>query len=197
MILGIFIIGLVIFLLVNYFKNLNTGEITSISDEDISLPTNHIVSEGEDLWSISEKYYNSGYNWVDIADENNIENPNMVKVGQDIIIPNVTPIIFDQEESKLTYTDNPTPTLIPTIKPTNIPSFEEENTIYSNVDEIIKTQPNNPIKGNTYTVVKGDTLWDIAVRAYGDGFRWKEIAEANKLVNPSIIHRGNVFVIPR
>ena len=50
----------------------------------------------------------------------------------------------------------------------------------------------SPITGTTYTVVKGDNLWKIAVRAYGDGYKWVAIAKANKLVNPGIIHAGNV-----
>lgn len=53
------------------------------------------------------------------------------------------------------------------------------------------------IENDTYTVVKGDTLWDIAVRAYGDGYKWTEIAEANNLKNPDIIHSGNILVLPR
>ena len=53
------------------------------------------------------------------------------------------------------------------------------------------------ITGNSYTVVHGDSLWKIAVRAYGDGYKWVEIAKANNLVNPGIIHSGNVLVLPR
>ena len=53
------------------------------------------------------------------------------------------------------------------------------------------------ITANTYTVVRGDNLWNIAVRAYGDGFKWTEIAKANNLANPSLIHSGNVFKLPR
>ena len=53
------------------------------------------------------------------------------------------------------------------------------------------------ITENQYQVVKGDTLWNISVRAYGDGFRWIEIAKANKLVHPGLIHPGNILVIPR
>lgn len=49
----------------------------------------------------------------------------------------------------------------------------------------------------TYTVVKGDTLWDISVFVYGDGFRWSEIAKANNLKNPNTIHAGNVLKLPR
>lgn len=53
------------------------------------------------------------------------------------------------------------------------------------------------IDGDSYTVEKGDNLWDIAVRAYGDGYMWTKIAEANSLENPDIIHSGNVLILPR
>jgi nucleoid-associated protein YgaU len=54
-----------------------------------------------------------------------------------------------------------------------------------------------PIAVSTYTVVKGDSLWKISVRAYGDGYKWVAIAKANKLVNPGLIHSGNVLTLPR
>ena len=53
------------------------------------------------------------------------------------------------------------------------------------------------ITGDVYTVVKGDCLWDIAVKAYGDGFAWTKIAQANNLDNPNIIHPGNSLILPR
>ena len=55
-----------------------------------------------------------------------------------------------------------------------------------------------PITDNSYTVVRGDNLWNISVRAYQDGFKWPEITKANRyIVNPRLIHPGNVLVIPR
>ncbi len=71
----------------------------------------------------------------------------------------------------------------------------------TNVSKTVNVQNNstnmNKITGNTYTVVHGDNLWNIAVRAYGDGFRYPDIARANNLSNPRLIHAGNTFVIPR
>ncbi len=47
-----------------------------------------------------------------------------------------------------------------------------------------------------YTVVRGDDLWDIAVKEYGSGYDWVKIAKANNLVNPDLIHSGNVLTLP-
>ena len=55
----------------------------------------------------------------------------------------------------------------------------------------------NKIEGDSYTVEKGDFLWEIAVRAYGDGYKWTEIAKANNLTNPNLIFSGNVLKLPR
>lgn len=49
----------------------------------------------------------------------------------------------------------------------------------------------------TYTVVAGDYLWKIAVEQLGDGYAWVKIAQANNLVNPNLIHPGNVFTLPK
>lgn len=54
-----------------------------------------------------------------------------------------------------------------------------------------------PITNSSYTVVHGDTLWSIAVRTYGDGYKWVNIAKANKLVKANVIHAGNVLTLPR
>jgi nucleoid-associated protein YgaU len=51
-------------------------------------------------------------------------------------------------------------------------------------------------KPSSYVVVKGDNLWNIAEKIYGDGFSWIKIAKANNLVSPDIIHSGNVLKIP-
>jgi nucleoid-associated protein YgaU len=59
------------------------------------------------------------------------------------------------------------------------------------------SKTNAPISGATYEVVKGDNLWTIAVRAYGDGYTWTAIAKENKLVHPNLIHPGNILILAR
>ena len=53
------------------------------------------------------------------------------------------------------------------------------------------------IEGDSYTVVKGDHLWNIAVRAYGDGYKWSEVAKTNNIKQPNYIEIGQVIKLPR
>lgn len=61
--------------------------------------------------------------------------------------------------------------------------------------------PAPPVKkpaSRTYTVVKGDCLWNIAKKFYGSGPLWPRIFDANrgKIKNPNLIYPGQKFVIP-
>ena len=49
----------------------------------------------------------------------------------------------------------------------------------------------------TYTVVKGDCLWNIAKKFYGSGADYKKLAAANpQIKNPNLIYPGQVLTIP-
>jgi len=165
--LGVLVIVVVGALVINYFRNLDTGSTlpTGISvsndteqqqQDEVSkeLPTTYKVAKGDTLWSISEKHYNAGYNWVDIQSENNLQNANMITEGQELTIPKVA-------------------IRSPLEAPTELKA-----------------------SAGSYTVVHGDTLWDIALSHYGSGFKWIDIASANNLVNPHLIHAATIFVLP-
>jgi len=174
--LVVMIVGLLIF---NYFRVGKKGEIsiekpkesaeTSViknSEGNIpeNLPVKHKVKEGDTLWKISEQYYNSGYNWVDIAKENNLVNPDYLEAGKELKLPKVA-------IKKITKTDKQTNTV-----------FQRKETA---------------VNGSTYKIVKGDTLWLIAIKAYADGYKWPTIAQANNLTNPNYIEVDQELKLPR
>lgn len=136
---------------------------------DIKPQTTYIVKEGDTLWSISERAYKSGYNWVDIAVANKLQDPSIIHSDNKLIIPNVTP-------------------KTPTVETTS-------NQINKTV--IVQGSVSSSISSTSYEVIKGDDLWDIAVRAYGDGYKWIDIAKTNNLANPDIIEAGQVLKLPR
>jgi len=63
-----------------------------------------------------------------------------------------------------------------------------------------RQQTNSPApkKETTYTVKKGDCLWNIAKEFYGNGSKYTKIYEANKdkIKNPNLIYVGQVLTIP-
>jgi nucleoid-associated protein YgaU len=158
--------------------DVTTNQATQSTQPQESLPTKHTVTQGETLWTISEHYYNTGYNWPDIAKANNLSNPSNISAGMELTIPVVTPIMPMVTQPEVSPTEAAMQPAQPTTTPTPMKVM-------------------GAITGNSYTVVRGDNLWSIAVRAYGDGFRWEDIAKANKLANPRLIHAGNVFTLPR
>ena len=69
--------------------------------------------------------------------------------------------------------------------------------------EVVETQAimdaADLLEATTYTVQKGDHLWSISLRAYGDGYKWVDVYNANLdiLSNPSLIEVGMEIVLPR
>ncbi len=65
--------------------------------------------------------------------------------------------------------------------------------------EQTETRVDNRTPPKTYTVKKGDCLWNIAKQFYGSGADYTKIFEANKGTiggNPNRIYPGQVFTIP-
>jgi len=61
-----------------------------------------------------------------------------------------------------------------------------------------ESSPAPKVTAKSYAVAKGDTLWAIAKKYYGDGSKYTKIFEANKgvLKNPNVIYPGQVLALP-
>jgi len=176
LLLGMAVVVVIGFVIFSFVRNKGALQQTSsvknnaVSEEQTDksktsgLPKTYTVVAGDHLWSISEKFYKSGYNWVDIAKANNLANPSIIYKDVKLTIPDVKPKIITMVQQK------------------------------EKVSEESKT---NSIKGISYTIASGDNLWNIAVRAYSDGYRFVEIVKANNLSNPDLIFAGNKLKIPR
>jgi len=62
---------------------------------------------------------------------------------------------------------------------------------------VVEISPANP--GQEYVVQQGDSLWKIADAAYGTGYSWSKIYDANRGVigqNPSVLEAGTRLALP-
>lgn len=143
----------------------------------------YTVQEGDTLWSIAEDKYGSGFEWYRIADANDISDRWNLVAGTTLIVPEMEKATGGEESME------GAPASSPSAAPTNIIVEEEP--------EVMVPVTGGKITGNSYTVKEGDFLWDIAVRAYGDGYKWTEIATANNITHPDIIYTGTNLKLPR
>jgi nucleoid-associated protein YgaU len=48
----------------------------------------------------------------------------------------------------------------------------------------------------TWVVKRGDSLWSIAAKEYGDPADWRLIADVNHIRNPRMLTPGRELIIP-
>ena len=57
--------------------------------------------------------------------------------------------------------------------------------------------PTDGAKTESYTVLEGETPWDIAQKVYGSGADYQKILDANGLKDGDTIRPGDVLKIPK
>ncbi len=185
LVLGIIVVIVVTILIIAFVRQRNGDEVT---DESATTKSGDLytVGEGETLWDISEKEFGSGYNWVDIASENNLGDPNAIEAGTELKIPDVEPKTPTTEEAM-------------SMEKAEESEVEDAMKKEEPKEEAVmeKKEETAEIKGDSYVVKEGDYLWKIAVEAYGDGFKWVEIAKVNNISNPDLIYPETKLKLPR
>lgn len=179
MVLGALIILVAGILVFNYFskgrEDLGPAQQTA-QEEDVfpeNLPGKYKVKEGDTLFLISEKYYQDGYKYTEIAKANNLSNIDQIETGQVLEIPKLE---------------------IQQAQASPEPQAQAEETATGGGNTTIWGPR---IEGDSYTVVEGDWLSTIAARAYGDIMAYPKLAEANNIANPDLILPGQILKIPR
>lgn len=195
--LGIIVVFLVGMMMFNYFKSANlnmwkgsifnggatTTAVEENTDSAMQKADTYKVVKGDDLWHIAERHYKSGYNYVDIIKENNLPANGRIEIGMELKLPKV-------EAKKLTAKESVA------VKPA------EKKVEVKAIAEVTPTPAKTAgtIDLDTYTTQKGDSLWSISVRAYGDGFKWTKIYWENKAVigkNPNMLYSGVKLNLPK
>ena len=64
---------------------------------------------------------------------------------------------------------------------------------YENIQRIVNSKV---IETINYIVKSGDTLFNIARRYYGDGYKYKVISDYNNIKNPNLIYVNDKIIIP-
>jgi nucleoid-associated protein YgaU len=176
MVLGAIVLSVAAFLVFSYFRNLKVGQTINNGANNNTAQEIYTVSKGDSLWTISEKYYGTGFEWHKIADANAISNSDQIEEGMELSIP-TNPTVDQETEPEVKVSED-----------ISVGEAEKQTT-----PSINSTATEN----SSYTVTHGDSLWSIAVKSYGDGYKWVEIAKANNLSHPNTIHPGNKLVLPK
>lgn len=65
------------------------------------------------------------------------------------------------------------------------------------VDAAPTADSQGPVAGQKYVVKKGDTLWSLAVKTYGNGAQYKKIIAANPSIKNEKLVAGQTIVLPQ
>ncbi len=141
----------------------------------------HVVKPGETLWQIAASYRVPVNRMMDV---NQLPNPNVILVGQSLVIPT--------EDFYYTVKQGDTLWRIAQANGTTVQVIQQANQI---------TDPSRIYPGQVlyipavrHTVERGQTLWQIAQRY---GVSLDRLLKVNFIENPNLIYPGTVLVIPR
>lgn len=164
----------------------------------------HDVREGESVYSIAKSVYGDGSLWPKLRDFNKgkINDNGSMRSGVTLMLPPKDVLLGEAvlaPEGKV----NPQP-LTPGAKPGPTPAKPDsrdlrpgrETRIAGTAGQNDSGTPGAKSAFSTYTVKKGDVLEDVARRTLGSPSRWRDIADANRGIDPNVLKVGQTLRIP-
>lgn len=136
----------------------------------------YTVRQGDTLYSISRR---SNTTLADLVSQNNINDPNLILVGQQIEIPS---------ESRTAPAD--TSAMLSHEQPA-APAYSQNGSANTNYQ--MSAPPEFSGTATTYVVQRGDTLYRIAQRY---GVSVPDLSAANNIYNVHQIQAGQILIIP-
>ncbi len=173
--------------------------VTPAPSGTITGPTTHTVVAGDTLYKIGLTY---GVSWVQLAQLNNLANPNRLTVGQVLQIPGPsTPTPTPSPQTETTYVVKAGDNLfriglnygISWVQIAEANGIVNPNQIYVGQTLKIPVSTPGPTPQFTHQVKAGETLFLISLQY---GVPWTRIAEANSISSPYVIYVGQTLVIP-
>jgi nucleoid-associated protein YgaU len=151
------------------------------------------VIHGDTLFAVAGRFYGDPELYPVIAIANGLTDPDVIAVGQELLVPYVT----------YRHTVSPDDTL-----PGLAQHFFGDAALYPIIISANRIADPDAIgvgqvllipdlqNVSHHTVYPGDTLYEYAARWYGDSDLWPVIAVANRLVDPNLIRVGDVLTRP-
>ena len=138
---------------------------TKVNKSNPALPKTYVVSEGDNLAAIAQKFYgpdagNKKINVMRIFEANRklLKSLDEIYVGQKLTIP---PLI---DKSGSVFSGS---------------LFEKVKSIGRKLTSSDTSKTPRARRNKQYVIQEGDSLWRIAVEQLGDGTRYKELSELN------------------
>ena len=160
-------------------------------------PTPYTVAAGDTLGSIARRAYGGAKYWSTICSANSLEDCNLIQVGDELMLPTHAEAMSMMEEKMMMDKDD---------------MMGEKDDMESGKDEMMADKDDMMAddammmekielmeEGFTpYTVVAGDTLGSIALRAYGESSYWSAICVNNSEVTEDCnrIQIGDELMLP-
>ncbi|MAX26643.1 MAG: hypothetical protein CMJ19_19290 [Phycisphaeraceae bacterium] len=160
--------------------------------QDVANPTDDVMDSTPNVGAVAEPQTFNSTRQTATSDEAPVE---QMRESQDVVVSEsvTTEQARPSEPEAMDETDRAIAALLATPAPVSQQTLVMAE---PEVEPVPVPQPVVQIKPDVYQVRKGDTLWSIAMRYYGNGQRWLDIARSNGIHQADALHVGQTLKLP-